>query len=243
MEKKRESGRKCENIEEALRNTEEKYKMLYETSRDTIMIVNPEKGFLSGNKATLEMFGCADEKEFISMSPGQVSPEYQPDGKLSTVKSQKMMSKALKEGSYFFEWKHKRRDGAEFFATVLLTRADVQGEDVLQATVRDVSTRKQDQAALEKKTALLNQTNKELNQKIKELEKALSHIKRLEGLVPICANCKKMRKDEDNPKDRSSWIPIEKYISDRTEANFTHGLCPDCVTKLYGEMRRKAQRA
>ena len=56
MEKNKKNIKKCESIEEALRATEEKYKILYETSRDAIMIVAPEKGFLNGNKATIEMF-------------------------------------------------------------------------------------------------------------------------------------------------------------------------------------------
>jgi hypothetical protein len=47
------------------------------------------------------------------------------------------------------------------------------------------------------------------------------------GLLPICAHCKKIREDDN------SWVPIEKYISDHSEAEFSHGLCPECVKALY----------
>ena len=52
----------------------------------------------------------------------------------------------------------------------------------------------------------------------------------LEGLLPICSFCKKIR------DDKSEWQPIEKYISERSPASFSHGLCPDCVKKHYGEL-------
>jgi hypothetical protein len=54
----------------------------------------------------------------------------------------------------------------------------------------------------------------------------LKRIKVLEGFLPICANCKQIRKDD-------RWEQIEKYISDNSLAQFTHSICPDCVKKLY----------
>ena len=61
-----------------------------------------------------------------------------------------------------------------------------------------------------------------------ELARSAREIKTLRGFLPICANCKKIR------DDKGSWTQIETYISDRSDAEFTHGLCPECVTKLYG---------
>ena len=135
--------------EEALRRSEVKYKTIFESSKDAIMLLTPEKGFFGGNLACLEMFRCKDEEEFSSKSPADMSPEYQPDGSLSTVKAQKMMAIAMEKGSSYFEWIHKRIDGEEFFATVLLTRMDLGNRAVLQATVRDITERKQLQQKLE----------------------------------------------------------------------------------------------
>jgi len=68
---------------------------------------------------------------------------------------------------------------------------------------------------------------------IDALQDSLQHIRRLEGLVPICANCKKIRNEGANPFDQASWTSIEKYISERTAAEFTHGLCPECAKRFY----------
>ena len=62
------------------------------------------------------------------------------------------------------------------------------------------------------------------------LERALRDIKTLKGLLPICSSCNKIRTPDDH------WHIIEKYIAERTDATFTHGLCPDCARKLYGDM-------
>jgi hypothetical protein len=70
--------------------------------------------------------------------------------------------------------------------------------------------------------ALLNEKN--------ELQKALSEIKTLSGLLPICASCKKIRDDS------GYWNQIESYIRDHTEAEFSHSLCPICAEKLYGDL-------
>lgn len=127
---------------EALRISEMKYRTLYNSSRDAIMLVTPEEGFLSGNPAAIELFGCKSEEEFTACSPVDFSPEHQPDGVPSTVKAQQMMAIAMDKGSHLFEWKHKRLDGIEFYATVLLNRMELEGRKLLQATVRDITERK-----------------------------------------------------------------------------------------------------
>jgi hypothetical protein len=65
---------------------------------------------------------------------------------------------------------------------------------------------------------------------IEELTKALSQIKMLSGLLPICASCKKIRDDQ------GYWNQIEDYIMQHSNADFSHGICPDCAKKLYPEM-------
>ncbi|MHC4132368.1 MAG: PAS domain S-box protein [Planctomycetota bacterium] len=133
-----------------LQESEIKYKTLYESSHDAIMILAPpDWNFTAGNKTTVDMFKAKDEQEFISKSPWQVSPEFQPDGQPSSVKAKKMIDKAMKEGSHFFEWQHKRLNGQEFPATVLLTRIKLEGKDLLQATVRDITEFKQAEKTLQ----------------------------------------------------------------------------------------------
>jgi K+-sensing histidine kinase KdpD len=62
---------------------------------------------------------------------------------------------------------------------------------------------------------------------IKELQSALSHVKTLKGLLPICSHCKKIR------DDKGYWYQIEKYISEHSEAEFSHSICRECAEKYY----------
>jgi len=65
---------------------------------------------------------------------------------------------------------------------------------------------------------------------IAELKKALEEIKTLSGFLPICASCKKIR------DDKGYWNQIEVYISEHSEAEFSHGICPECAQKLYPDI-------
>lgn len=64
-----------------------------------------------------------------------------------------------------------------------------------------------------------------------ELEKALNEVKTLEGLLPVCSSCKNIR-DESG-----AWHAVEAYVSQRTDADFSHSICPDCVTRLYPDFQ------
>lgn len=67
----------------------------------------------------------------------------------------------------------------------------------------------------------------------RHLEQALKKISLLESFLPICANCKKIKTIGKNKIE--TWQPIETYISARTNTKFSHGICPDCLKKLYPE--------
>ncbi|MRR33660.1 response regulator [bacterium] len=98
-------------------------------------------------------------------------------------------------------------------------------------------------AALEQRTAQLQQLNSQLQNeilertaveekladKVTQLEATLARVKQLEGIIPICMYCKKIRDDKD------SWSQIEQYITEHSEALFSHGICPDCMKKQEEE--------
>ena len=65
---------------------------------------------------------------------------------------------------------------------------------------------------------------------ISELREALAHVKTLKGLLPICSGCKKIRDGQNY------WHQVECYIKDHSQAEFTHGLCPDCIKKWYPDL-------
>jgi hypothetical protein len=77
---------------------------------------------------------------------------------------------------------------------------------------------------------------RKLVQNCSALQASLLRVRQLEGLVPVCANCKKIRTEGMDSDVQTSWIPMELYLEARTNAEFTHGLCPDCREKLYPEM-------
>ena len=150
--------------EEALRASEQRYRTLFESSQDAIMTVSPPTWrFTSGNRATVRMFRTKDETEFVTLGPWELSPEQQPDGRLSSDKALEMIETAMREGSHFFEWTHRRRTGETFPATVLLTRMEIDGQPQLQATVRDISDQKQAEETLQTMNAELEQTYRQLN--------------------------------------------------------------------------------
>jgi predicted aldo/keto reductase-like oxidoreductase len=106
------------------------------------------------------MFRVKNEEEFILLGPGDLSPERQPDGRDSSEKAMEMIQAAVKEGYGFFDWTHKRMDGEEFPATILLSRIG-QGEGmILLATVRDVAQEKRAANELKAKVAELERFNK-----------------------------------------------------------------------------------
>jgi predicted aldo/keto reductase-like oxidoreductase len=147
----------------------------------------PSWKFTTGNPATIEMFKAKNEKEFTSQGPGNLSPECQPDGRDSAEKAKEMIETAMRNGSCFFEWTHKRMTGEDFFATVLLSKVQQDEKVFLQATVRDITKQKQLEIQLKEKIDELERFKKltvdrelkmmELKEQIKKLEEKLKEEK------------------------------------------------------------------
>lgn len=129
--------------EELLKASEDRYKALFLSSRDAIMTLEPPSWrFTSGNPATLEMFKIKNEGEFLASDPWKLSPKFQPDGQPSNKKAKEMIEEAMSSGKNFFEWTHRRANGEDFPAEVLLSRVEQGGKAFLHAVVRDITERK-----------------------------------------------------------------------------------------------------
>lgn len=99
------------------------------------------------------------------------------------------------------------------------------------AKLQLVNEQLQAEIAERKQTEIvLSESTKEREKLILELQSALDNVKTLQGLIPICGNCKKIR------DDKGFWNQVEGYISKSTNATFTHGICPECYDKLYGHI-------
>ena len=140
---------KRKEVEEALEVSEEKYRALYEASQNVFLaLAAPEWKFTAVNHNAVTLFRARDEQELLTIQPWVLSPEYQPDGELSSRKAMKMIEAALEIGSHYFEWTHRKLDGEDFPAMVLLTRMEFKGQYILQAKVEDITGQKQMNEAL-----------------------------------------------------------------------------------------------
>jgi PAS domain-containing protein len=110
-----------------------------------------------------------------------------------------------------FSW--IRPDGKDNVIEYTAVPIKIQGKIITIGIDRDITERKR--------------IEEEREQLIKKLQAALSDVKTLSGLVPICANCKQIR------DDKGFWMQVESYIQERSQARFSHGICPDCMRKLY----------
>ena len=127
--------------ESALLESETRFRVMYESTTEALMLLNV-KGFTDCNKSTLEMFGCGSVKEFCGKHPADLSPATQPDGSNSMDLANENIKATMDNGSNHFEWLHKRVDGKEFPADVLLNVLELNGEKVVYALVRDITERK-----------------------------------------------------------------------------------------------------
>jgi sigma-B regulation protein RsbU (phosphoserine phosphatase) len=137
------------------------------------------------------------------------------------------------------DWKMPGMDGIEVCrrlrqlpdsqaAHVILVTARRGKEDIvagLEAGANDYITKPFEPSELRARLqagARIVELQKHLAERVHELESALAKVKQLQGLLPICAYCKKIR------DDRNYWQQVESYITSHSEAQFSHGICPDC---------------
>ncbi|MCG8635503.1 MAG: ATP-binding protein [Desulfobacterales bacterium] len=130
---------------EILERSENKYRNLFESSMDAILVRDLENGYLDCNQAALKLFAIPSKEALFNLAPADLSPENQPDGLPSREKADLVIAEVLETGSTLFEWTHKRVNGEDFFASVLATRLELGGRTVLQETIRDISEYKQTQ--------------------------------------------------------------------------------------------------
>ncbi len=140
----------------ALRERKTRYHSFFESSLDAIMTFESHSWqLISANTSTIQMFMATDEAYFTSLDFWKLSPESQPDGRLSIEKAKEMLEKAMHEGSCLFEWTYKRLNGEVFPSTVLLNQMEIWGKKFIQATVRDITGSKRAERENEEKIRLL----------------------------------------------------------------------------------------
>jgi len=117
------------------------------------------------------------------------------------------------------EFVFRRRSGELLTGLFSADMIYINNEPFILASISDITERKMGEMERERL--------------IHELQEALAKVKQLSGFLPICASCKKIRDDQ------GYWTQIEAYIRDHSEAEFSHGICPECMKKLYPEFCKK----
>ena len=205
---------KHREAQKALEESEARYRAVVEWSNDGVVLINEEK-IVYANQKALDMFGYAKFEDFVGKGfRSYIHPE--------DVERIKMGYQNIRNGTAdypSFEFVGVRSDGIEIDVDAASTVIRIEDQQIVLLFLRDVTEKKKNE---EEKTRL-----------IAELQDALSQIKTLSGMLPICASCKKIRNDE------GYWEQIEAYISHHSEAVFSHGICPDCIKKLYPEYHDK----
>jgi len=164
-----------------LRESEEKYHVLFESSNDGIFILNNGR-IIECNNRTLELFGGIKD-EIIGKTPAELSPVYQPDGESSEIKAQRIRAKVSNNEPAVFDWLYKKLTGELFFASVSLNVADFGNPGMVQAVIRDITAEKLIEQELKKHEqklqVLVNEKSKELmsvNSSLKTYNEELSAI-------------------------------------------------------------------
>jgi PAS domain S-box-containing protein len=143
---------------EALRESETKFRLLFERSADAILLMDPGKGpkFIDCNDAAVRLMGYRTKEEFLRLELGGLSTEFQPDGELSVPKAVEVVKQAIRHGTHRFEWRNKRADGGMIMTEVSMTAVQVAKQPLIVTIARDVTERHRAEQALRENQQLLS---------------------------------------------------------------------------------------
>ena len=133
--------RERQRAEEELKASELKYRTLFESSPDAILMLERGK-YHDCNQRALDVFRLSSKDELLNASPNEFTPPTLPDGRNALVTMQTHVEKAFTKSTETFEWVHRRKDGSLFPSEVVLSVLRLGDRDILQAIVRDITERK-----------------------------------------------------------------------------------------------------
>ncbi len=191
-----------QRAEAALRESEEKFRALFEASSQGVLL-HDEHQYLEVNPAMAQTLGYDSPSELIGLNPGITSPPTQPDGQSTVALAQKYIQECLAKGHVRFDWVARRKNGEEIPVEVFLTRVQLAGKQVIQAAVNDITQRKQAEAELLKSLA----REKELGQLKSNFVSMVSHEFRTPlGVIMSSAEILENYLDQLDPEDRREQL-------------------------------------
>ncbi len=196
--------------EEELRESEAKYKILFESAGDALFIMSVSEEqrtrFVDCNSRTLTLFGCTELNQIIGKQPEDFSPLTQPDGSSSREKARQLIIKVMDGNPQLFEWKHHRLDGTPFFVEVVLNRIDLRGVPHMQALVRDITERKQAQEEQKKLQDQLYRSSR--LSAVGQLSSGVAH--EFNNLLSVILGHTQLSEEEDSISDIKHSLQIIK---------------------------------
>ena len=205
------------NAEEATRESEARFRDLFDAAPVGYHELSLDGRVTRVNRTELAMLGFAAD-EMLGHELWDFMAEDERE-KARLAREERLAGVGFGSPEHHFERRFLHRDGRHVPVQVQTRLLRDGGGNIIgtRATIQDISERKR--------------SEEERERLIVELQEALTRIKTLSGLLPICSSCKKIR------DDKGYWSQIETYIRDHTEADFSHGLCPVCADELYPELR------
>jgi PAS domain S-box-containing protein len=202
--------------EDNLRQSELKFRIVADFTYDWEYWIAPDGGILYMSPSSNRITGYQRD-EFVNNPELLIDIIHKDDRRNAT----NHLNHIEPSGAHIVDFRIITRDGEERWIAHQCQPIFGEGGRFLGRRVsdRDITDRK-----------FLEQEKQNL---IDELQTALSEVKKLSGFLPICSSCKKIR------DDKGYWSEVERYIGEHSEAQFSHGICPDCMRKLYPELADK----
>ena len=204
--------------EKALRESEQKFRRITENSTDALWQLTPDLVFTDIVHSRKKLLGYEPDELLGKPIWEVLAPDKVERLRQKIAGSIKLL---LSDREGFvpepYEIENVRPDGTTVWTESIVSPVFNNEGNLIafEGISRDITERKR--------------LEKEKENLIIELQKTLSEVKQLSGFLPICSSCKKIRDDE------GYWKEVETYISDHSETQFSHGICPDCIRKLYPE--------
>jgi PAS domain S-box-containing protein len=196
-------------IEEALRKSEERLRLLVESSKDMITLQRSDGTFLYYNGPSVYSIRSED---VLGKTPYDLFEKEEADRMVDQIEEIFQSG-----GSGYFEslldWQGKKGWFSEYIYPIFDSDGHI---EAVAKICSDITERKL--------------TEEEREKLIHELQNALAEVKTLSGLLPICAHCKNIR------DDKGYWNKIENYIHQHSGTQFSHGICPECTKKYYPDI-------
>lgn len=211
----KEEERKLRQLEKISKKEAQKYRVIADNTYDWEFWLSPDAQFIYSSPSCERITGYLAEE--FETDPTLFYRLIHPDD-LSHV-AENMNRRKFEAGLSEIEFRIICRDGSERW--IALAFQPVYDEK------KFIGTRGSNRDITERKLAEV-----EREKLISDLRNALSKVRMLSGLIPICAHCKKIR------DDKGYWNQIESYIKDHSEASFTHGICPECLNKEMNSYRK-----